>query len=1659
MAELKLTDPSAASDRLSELLRSLEGAAGGPALEAAHRFLTELSERERGWRRLETEDPGKVCDLAESLLALLPPGDLDPAALPDLGPDTSSARDAFSAGGSERGGAMLPDGPSDLDASTERILRIRAALWEWLDATRRSPFLRRIERADQGDRWLALVLAVIDRTHFTFRTLLYQRVRAHPDRTWLRLVGREHIEDLTLGQVAQLVTPLSRGLQSLFSSRPSGQPVAILAENRLETVLADLACLSGGLVNVTIPADATGEQAAFILEQAEVRVLLVGSDRQIEKISPHLPSLPHLRWLIQIASPESAGPSSDSEAEPVKRVPRAGVAFLSFKQLLQRGREFSQEESESRARGLRSDDVATIMYTSGTTGQPKGILFSHRNIVFKRFARALALPEIGEEDHLLCYLPLYHTFGRWLEMTGSLFWGATYAFMENPSLEAMCDNLRRAAPTLFISIPKKWIQLHDRIRAELPEDLDPRLARPFVENSTGGRLRWGLSAAGYLDPAVFRFFQRHGLELMSGFGMTEATGGITMTPPGDYREGTVGRALPGVEITRAEDGELLVRGPYVMKGYFGPDEAKVDQRTAWFHTGDIVEIDEDGFVTILDRKKDIYKNVKGQTIAPQRVESLFQSFSEIRQVFLAGDGREYNTLLIFPAYDHPNPPLNKLPADDLREYLSSVIVSVNGFLAPFERILDFALLPRALSEEEGELTPKGTYRRKVIEQHFTDLIEGMYQATASVVSVGGIEVRLPHWLLRDMGLTMADVLADDGALRLPRLGRSLRLSAGAEPGRYEVGHLTYEGPRGVVDLEVLLRSPELWLGNVALVDFTGLAGIRRPQSRRESVGEAGLRVVGEARVPELSETHQQQLEDALWREDRSLHTLHLVASALLSAREKEGLRLIGYLEALVMEEDTQRAELARVVLRRAIQHPRSDVRSAAFRALVPYGAPEMVAPTVTAFLQKDPAVLNAAGAAALTRRGLSEEVMAAFLTFVAQVFHERELQRRSRDKVGGSRKPFRSVLDEKQALALLRFLVVYAVDHPGWFQSARQELSRWLLSSETLRIRDFVRRGLERMTEGFRAWLGPDPSMALDPVNGREYGWAQVLRFDPTCSEQDRRRIETAIVSVPLIKESVFILSGGARVSLAEIPPGGVQVRHLGSRHDKTVYHVSVQTRQHGPFEMALNLAQDLTPEEVESEILWLIRLGSPEGRRRLVEEFGGYWPAHRMWTEEYVPGETVTALLDRLARDEASDSDRLLPLWAHLASSAATAYIDFWSRTGRTLIPGDPSPDNLIVPGHDYQEGSRLVSISHRRSFAGLPAFLRDLKAGILDAVSERLEPLRNAVGCEVLYAAVLDVLGEAEGVAVLTAMLEDPEMDRELPGEREHLDRLLSRIKISGYMPRRLAAAVRRYHRWAQVNREATPSARASTLRDLWESYGLRELEEGRPETRLQFFRETVFAADQRDLGQELERLIGQAREGRLTFEVLLREMSELVRRLPLTEEETYLLARMTYAHLRPADTADLALMDQGGTRVSDLIVTHRDQAGRYFRVRHAATPREVWGLHSLFRSSGISIRFRTGHHFLVAVDENNRVIGGLVYRQTDTTSVHMEKIVVSPTHRRLGISEELMEDFFQRMRSRGVEAVTTGFFRPQYFRRFHFEIDREHAGLVRLLGNSDS
>jgi long-subunit acyl-CoA synthetase (AMP-forming) len=267
---------------------------------------------------------------------------------------------------------------------------------------------------------------------------------------------------------------------------------------------------------------------------------------------------------------------------------------------------------------------ATVMFTSGSTGQPKGIVFNLFNLVSKRFARAAALPAVGRDEVLLCYLPLFHTFGRYFEMLGTIYWGGTYVFAGSPTAEGLLAELARVRPTGLISVPVRWTQIREQCLERMERDDEGADEDRAFREVVGDRLRWGLSAAGYLDPLVFRFFQRHGVDLCSGFGMTEATGGITMTPPGSYVDGTVGIPLPGMRIRFGDTRNCRLPGRVAIYSTNTARSARCPTSTPTpilIGTGDLQE--HEGGYLIVDRIKDIYKN--SCTVALQRVEQRFAS--------------------------------------------------------------------------------------------------------------------------------------------------------------------------------------------------------------------------------------------------------------------------------------------------------------------------------------------------------------------------------------------------------------------------------------------------------------------------------------------------------------------------------------------------------------------------------------------------------------------------------------------------------------------------------------------------------------------------------------------------------------------------------------------------------------------------------------------------------------------------------------------------------------------------------------------------------------------------------------------------------------------------------------------------------------------------
>jgi long-subunit acyl-CoA synthetase (AMP-forming)/GNAT superfamily N-acetyltransferase len=1502
-------------------------------------------------------------------------------------------------------------------AGSPAPLALRHLGWDVLDRLPRPAVVRRIA-PEEVEAWARRFLRLIEASQLTVGPLFRHRAASYGSKVLFELPGPGDgfVRSLSWREVSGRVERLARGLLALDPEENVG-PVAIVSENCIEMALVDLACLSSGLVNVLIPAGATEPDVGAMLRRSGARSVVVSGRDELRKVLGNRDALPELRWILSIEPQIPAGAEGPITLEQVAagadRVPATRV----------------RERSEA----VTVDDLASVMYTSGTTGQPKGIRFSHRNIVFKRFARGLALPEIGDGDVFLCYLPLYHTFGRFLELLGCVHWGSVYCFLDNPSAEALLRGMRRHRPTAFISVPKKWIELYEAIaaRADPLRSTDDEL-RLATREVTGGRLRWGLSAAGQLDSEIFRFFQRNGIDLMSGFGMTEATGGITMTPPGRYKDDSLGPALPGIETRLAEDGELLVRGPYVMLGYVDPPEGEAGlDEAGWLHTGDLMERDGEGFLRLIDRKKEIYKNIKGETIAPQRVEHLFRDFEAVRRAFLVGDHRPYNTVLLYPNPDYRELDLRALPPQELRDHFRSIVVSVNKFLAPFERIVDFALVDRDLEADRGELTPKGTPRRSVVERNFADTIRLMYRRTS--VRVGGVELIVPNWLFRELGLTAQDIRVAGEALVIPSVGARLTVRARGR-GAVQIGSCLYARRRGPLHLGLLLTSPRLWLGNEELASFVplDLPALERP-GRTE-----GLEWRGRAAPFAPDAERRQALERAAAKAEHDLFDLHLAALMLASPDPQEASTAVGLLEQVLgRRREGSLAESARLVLARTAVASAGEVRRRGFRAVVGTEPEFRFAETLRSFLAGPQPLLDRQTRAALVEQDLSDARLEAFLSAAREAIQDSATSHRA----------------AARAISLLRFLSEYGVAHPARYRRVRALLVQAKLIAPNERVRRFAAQAADELTRGFRQWLGPPTRIAVDAETGDEYRWDDVVMFDDEVDPDDRRRILDALRRTSFLREGVFLFYGGATIQLGDIPPGGIWVRPLGSRHGKSVYRMTIQTPHRGTFDLAVNVNRSLPREAIEEEIHWLVLCGDAKDKQPLVEDFGGYWAEQDLWSEEFIPGETLERVMRRLSRDE--DAERLPQLWPFLAWTTLAAYVDFWNRTGRRWEIADGGMANVVVSSHDYHAGARIVSLSSRRPHGGLIPMLLGMHADLVRPAEERYPALRGLVPWRIVLSSIPEVLGEAEGLALLRTALGEPE--GAVPEKLRHeLAGFVAGVERDGFRPMRLHFAANRYRRWARLNAGSTPQARARTLQDIYETYGLPKLVHAQPEMRIRFFLDTVFEGSPAPLVDGLDALIGRIRRGERAGERLIEAVADLRSRLELGPDDDYFLARLTLPHLRPEDAAGFVMADRAGKHPGEIVVRLEDNEGNAFRVRHAMNPREIARLHQQFVAAKLDVRFRPEHRYLVALNDRSQIIGGIYYEVgEDGQSAHLEKIVVAESHRQKGVADALILEFFNRLRAAGVRAVTTGFFRQAFFYSHGFTIEKGHAGLVKSLG----
>jgi long-chain acyl-CoA synthetase len=581
--------------------------------------------------------------------------------------------------------------------------------------------------------------------------VFYRSEEKHGKHTMYLSKRNDVYRGLTYNEVGVIIRNLALGMASLGIKK--NDKVSVLCPTQEEWAMTDFAVLSLGAVTVPIYPNLPSKQVEYIVQNSDSKVIFVSDAEQLAKVIEVKNNCPTLTHAILISA-------DDKKKDYV----------MHFSELQEAGKKFGAANPnyiENSLGKIDRMDLATIIYTSGTTGMPKGVMLSHNNILSNSLA-SVKVARIGPEDTLLSFLPLAHSFERMAGHFMPISQGCAIAYAE--SIEKVPQNMGEVKPTIMCAVPRLYEKIYNRVQEGLQtapalrkkifgwairvgeearrtkkKGFSYKLAHKLVYSKLharfGGRLKFFVSGGAPLSKEIGEFFANMGMMILEGYGLTETSPVITVNRPELFKLGTVGPVIDGVEARIAPDGEILTRGPHVMMGYYKNEEATKEMidPDGWLHTGDIGYFDEDNYLVITDRKKNLIVTSGGKNVAPQPIEMLLVTIPYIEQAMVLGDNRNFISALIVPNLDQlrkyakeHNIPYNSdeqlIANKDIYDMVDKLIQQAqeHAGVARYEQVRKFAFLPKAFTIESGELTPTLKIKRNVVTSNFINIIESIY---------------------------------------------------------------------------------------------------------------------------------------------------------------------------------------------------------------------------------------------------------------------------------------------------------------------------------------------------------------------------------------------------------------------------------------------------------------------------------------------------------------------------------------------------------------------------------------------------------------------------------------------------------------------------------------------------------------------------------------------------------------------------------------------------------------------------------------------------------------------------------------------------------------------------------------------------------------------
>jgi long-subunit acyl-CoA synthetase (AMP-forming)/predicted GNAT family acetyltransferase len=1477
---------------------------------------------------------------------------------------------------------------------------------DFLDMTKKPDFLKALENDGVRIRWAEVVFKILQHTGYTMRDMMDSRVSKHPGKTLFREMKSSNPVEWSYEQIQRHLQEIA----VVFHQSAKVPRVAIYSDNCLEGACTDLACLCYGIFDSPLNTFFSADVLVHIFDLLKINIAVTDSK---ERCSVLLKVKAKAKTKFKIFT-LSAGLAKEGES-----------IFLQKECKKLSGPEIGKLLNRNVNR--KNTEVATTMFTSGSTGLPKGVSFSIYNIVSKRYARAAALPDAGDES-FLCYLPLYHTFGRYLEMAGTIFWSGTYTFAGNNSAETLFSLFPKINPTGFISIPLRWQELYELCQEKVDHVENANLRQQAVREVVGQRLSWGLSAAGYLDPVVFRFFNHYDIALCSGFGMTEATGGITMTPPGHYREMSVGIPLPGVNTRLTTDSELEISGHYIGRYVEEADPGDhipypdPDGKTGWLSTGDVFTVTEDGYYEIIDRIKDIYKNNRGQTVAPQIIEKKFYKVPGIKNTFLVGDKRPYNVLLISP--DREDHIYHDLSGDNLNEYFHQIVMAANADAAPYERVVNFTLLDRNFSPEMGELTPKGSFNRKTIEKNFLPIIETLYVSNVVTITCKDFTIRIPRWFFRDLGILENDILYKNGKLFDRRNKRYLHvLRTAAEC--YEIGDLRYKIASSDIDLGIFAHQPKIWLGNPQLVAFCPI----------KEGWDLSLGTISEFAYFIQGRNYKE--EDFLMAKsirNQELLKIHQLICISFFLPVEASSHAISELGQLFSETDPRLAWVMRIRMEALSYHPEEEIRTLAYRTILLQAPDPEQIQNLTVFIESGLSFLN--------EKSIREIASGNFGKHRLDALKQRLYWYRTHMEWPANEK------NQQQFESVLRMLFNFAVKHLEFYVSVRAELSRWILLKQDPYLSNKAEEYFNQLAVVFEESMeGKIPEYPVET-------WQKKILFEFGMQSTEKERILKIFQSTTFLGESILLAFNEKEFNLKDIPVNGIWVLRLQAYKEFRHYRLGINTISGKHYDLHMVMSENPEFRPKPDTFYWLASLaGFPYGPP--VGPFlGSSRPNLGVLSTQYIGGLTAWDKIREFAEIHKSAGFVHPNSWKKVFTKAFTVIFRAWHNSGYQIVPGIISPNNVVVPEMDFRQNAIIVTLTgwttYKNTVSLVGPILQDFyckTAALYPWCSKQME-------ISWIFDSCIEALGREEAVAFLETLRQDLEKKQVYYFNDGNLGVDLNKYLLVNlkkyYLPLALYSAIDQYTDWYKMNPLTTSAAKEQTLFELLELYMLHEYPEL---VRYYFYRHSYFSDASKEIQFNFDKLLEKMMAEPQLLPIQLVELSSLQSVIAGADDKN-VFSRMVFPRLMSEQRIDFMKV---GERLKEHVVVKfllTDKTGTKYTQRDPLEPREIGQLYQLFFRENYPKDISGADHHYVVTDENEKIIGGMTWRNLDNNNVLLDGIVVTSSLQGKGIASGMIENFFTSMAARGVKVVKAHFLLGNYYLKHYFEVDKKWGALVKRL-----